>query len=193
MRRDRVVRAMSVVVAALAAMGAPAQGQEPAIAFFSTGDQVEGQAWLQDEAGAQYATWTAWGTPTGEALTLTLDLVTTEPGVPAQAWVTVGAIESGAPGPAIVGPSLVDLSVPGGSGVSVDPVVRATLTVSPADLPPATEGLWVLLERRGPGGIPVALPLGVQREALSVTGLGIAGPVMPMSSDSWGSTVHSVT
>ena len=163
------------VTALLLAMPATASGQ-PAETFLSNGDEISGWEWLRDPGGCAYGTWSFWGTPTVEALTITFGLLATDgvnggPGVDAQAWVTVGGIESDAPGPAILGPTL--LTFPNVSAPD-DPVGYTTLgtaTVQAADLSPTMQGIWVLVERRAPSGEVLPVDIAVDRDAVTVTGL----------------------
>lgn len=144
--------------------------------FLATGDPIEDWWWLRDDAGSQYATWTLPGTPAGTPVTITFGLLATDaanggPGVDATAWVMVGAIEDGAPGPAIIGPAL--MTFPNVS-LADDPVgyqTLGTVTIRADEVSPYAEGLWVLVERHSPAGVVVPTHLAVNREAITVTGL----------------------
>jgi hypothetical protein len=178
MRRGTWTRPLVPAAAAilLLTLALPASAVEPNVTFLSNGDEIQGWQWLRDADGNQYATWSLWGTPSGETVTVTFDLLATDaidggPGVDARAWVMVGPIESGAPGQAITGPSL--LTFPNVSAAD-DPVgyqTHGTVTIAPEDLTPGMEGLWVLVERRGPTGEVLSEHIAVNREAIGVTGL----------------------
>ncbi len=166
----------ALVVAALLAMLPASTAAEPDTMFLSNGDEISGWQWLRDPGGSQYGTWSFWGGGGDVPLTITFGLLATDgmnggPGVDARAWVRVGAIESGGPGPALVGPSL--LTFPNVSPPD-DPVGYTTLgtvTILADELSPTMEGIWVLVERRGPTGDVLPEHLAVNRDAVTVDGL----------------------
>lgn len=144
--------------------------------FLSNGDGIAGWQWLRDPGGGQYATWSFWGRDAGQPVTVTFGLLATDgvnggPGVDARAWVTIGSIESGAAGPAIKGPSL--LTFPNVSAPD-DPVGYTTLgtvDILAEELSPTMDGLWVLVERRGPTGDVLPEHIAANRDAVTVEGL----------------------
>jgi hypothetical protein len=171
-----------LVIAGSAAAAEPSPGAAPSVApltaglYLATGDQIEGWSWLRDDAGCAYATWSFFGTPTGDPVVVDLGLLATDavnggPGVDGVAWVAVGPIVDGAPGPASFGP--VPLELPNVSPES-DPVgyqTAANVTISADELGPGAGGVWVLVERRGPTGEVVPVHLAATRDAVTVAGL----------------------
>lgn len=172
-------------------LGLPATATaEPPELYLSNGDDISGWQWLRDADGCQYATWSFWGGDAGQPVTVTFGLLATDamnggPRVDARAWVTIGAIESGAAGPAIKGPSL--LTFPNVSAAD-DPVGYTTLgtvDILAEELSPTMDGLWVLVERRGPTGDVVPEHIAVNRDAVTVQGLAAPpcdGPCLPAPS-----------
>jgi hypothetical protein len=168
------------MVLASVSIGPAIRGAQPAVTFLANGEESDGWSWLRDAEGSQRAAWSFWGTPTGEPLTITFGLLATDSaddgtGVPAQLWLTIGSIESGAPGPVLLGPGPVifpNVSPPD------DPAGSATLgsvTIPPEELSPTMQGIWVLVERRCPDGSVIPVDLAVNRDAVKVTGLDLAG------------------
>lgn len=158
--------------------------------YLATGDQVEGWSWLRDPAGDAYATWSFFGTPTGEPVVVQLHLLATDgpnggpagdgvapavdglaPGVDGRAWVTVGPIVADGPGPASFGPLPLDLPNVSPAGGPLGFQTAATLTIAPDELGPDAAGVWVLVERRGPTGAVIEVSLGTTRSAVTVSGL----------------------
>lgn len=163
--------------AAALLLGLPATASaDPQALYVSNGDEISGWQWLRDADGCQYATWSFWGGDAGRPVTVTFGLLATDgvnggPGVDARVWVTIGSIESGAAGPAIKGPSL--LTFPNVSTVD-DPVGYTTLgtvEILAEELSPSMDGLWVLVERRGPSGDIVLEHIAANRDTVSVQGL----------------------
>jgi hypothetical protein len=144
--------------------------------YLATGDSIEGWSWLRDDAGCAYATWSFFGAPFGGPVVVQLGLLATDatnggPGVDGQAWVTIGPLVDGAPGPASFGP--VPLTLPNVSSAD-DPVgyqTAASVTIAADELGPDATGIWVLVERRGPTGEAIPVHLATTREAVTVTGL----------------------
>lgn len=144
--------------------------------YLATGDQIEGWSWLRDDAGCAYATWSFFGAPTGDPVVVDLGLLATDsvnggPGVDGLAWVTIGPIVDGAPGPASFGPVPLPLPNVSPEGDPVGYQTAATVTVAADELGPGADGVWVLVERRGPTGEPVDVHIATTREAVTVTGL----------------------
>ena len=151
--------------------------------YLATGDQVEGWSWLRDPAGAAYATWSFFGTPTGKPVVVELRLLATDgpnggpgidglaAGVDGRAWVTIGPIVDGATGPASLGPLPIDLPTVSPAGGPLGFQTAATLTIDPDELGPDAAGVWVLVERRGPTGAVIEVQLAATRDAVTVSGL----------------------
>jgi hypothetical protein len=151
--------------------------------YLATGDQVEGWSWLRDPAGDAYATWSFFGSPTGEPVVVELHLLATDrpngepgidglaPGVDGRAWVSIGPIVDGTPGPASLGPLPLDLPTDAPAGGSQGFQTAATVTIAPDELGPDVAGVWVLVERRGPTGAVMEVQLGAARDAVTMSGL----------------------
>lgn len=144
--------------------------------YLATGDPIEGWTWLRDEAGCAYATWSFFGRPSGPSVLVTLNLLATDavnggPGVDGHAWIAIGPIVDGAPGPAAFGPLPIELTNISPPDDPVGYLTEATVALRPEELGPDATGLWVLIERRGPTGTVEPGHIATTREAVIVDGL----------------------
>jgi hypothetical protein len=171
-----------VVLAAPTAAADPSPGPpdhpQPLTAglYLATGDLIDGWTWLRDDAGCAYATWSFFGRPDAPSVLVTLNLLATDavnggPGVDGHAWIAIGPIVAGAPGPAAYGPVPIELTNVSPPDDPVGYLTEANVALRPEELGPDATGLWVLVERRGPTGTVVPGHIATTREAVTVDGL----------------------
>lgn len=175
-----------LVAPAVAESPSPAPYDDPhpmtAGLYLATGDPIEGWTWLRDDAGSAYAAWSFFGRPEATAVIVTLHLLVTDaadggPGLDGNAWVAIGPIVDGAPGPAAFGPLPIELTNVSPPDDPVGYLTEANVALRPEELGPDVTGLWVLVERRGPTGTVVPSHIATTREAVTVTGLApVASP-----------------
>jgi hypothetical protein len=146
--------------------------------FEVNGDENNGWWWLRDGAGLQKASWGFFGVPAASEVELDLTLLATDtvagkPGVDARFWLTYGAIVEGnvanTPDNDAV---LVTLSNAPSDEGSLDYTASGTYTISSADLPTGSLGVWVRIARAGPDGTVLPEHLAVTESSVRIADLG---------------------
>jgi len=146
--------------------------------FEVNGDENNGWWWLRDGAGTQMASWGFFGVPAASEVELDLTLLATDtvagkPGVDARFWLSYGAIVEGnvanAPDSDAV---LVTLSNAPSDEGSLDYTASGTYTISSADLPNGSLGVWVRIARAGPDGTVLPEHLAVTESSVRIADLG---------------------